>query len=63
MSAGNDDEAIEAFQEVVKIEPTNSEAWQQLATLYEKKGDDKKAIEAFRRAKKFASEERGKTGG
>ena len=56
MTAGNDDEAIAAFQEVVKIDPTSTEAWQQLAALYEKKGDNKKAIDAFRRAKKIASQ-------
>ena len=54
MSTGKDDEAITAFQEAVRIDPTFTEAWQQLATLYEKKGDNKKAIEAFRRSKKIA---------
>lgn len=54
MNAGKDDEAIAAFQEVVKLNPSFSEAWQNLAALYEKKGDNKKAIEAFRRAKKIA---------
>jgi len=54
MNAGKDDEAIAAFQEVVKLNPGFSEAWQNLAALYEKKGDNKKAIEAFRRAKKVA---------
>ena len=56
MNAGNDEEAIVAFQEVVKIDPTFTEAWQHLAALYEKNGDNKKAIEAFRRAKKIASQ-------
>lgn len=54
MNAGKDDEAIAAFQEVVKLNPAHAEAWQNLAALYEKKGDNKKAIEAFRRAKKVA---------
>jgi len=54
MNAGKDDEAIAAFQDVVKSDPSFTEAWQYLATLYEKKGDNKKAIEAFRRAKKIA---------
>ena len=54
MNAGKDDEAIAAFQEVVKVNPAHSEAWQNLAALYEKKGDNKKAIDAFRRAKKIA---------
>ncbi len=54
MNAGKDDEAIAAFEEVVKTDPTFTDAWQRLAALYEKKGDNKKAIEAFRRSKKIA---------
>ncbi|MDR3403350.1 MAG: tetratricopeptide repeat protein [Chthoniobacter sp.] len=56
MNAGKDDEAIAAFQDVVKLDATVTEAWQNLAALYEKKGDNKKAIDAFRRAKKIASQ-------
>ncbi len=56
MGAGNDDEAIAAFLDAVKIDPTFTEAWQRLAALYEKKGDNKKAMEAFRRSKKVASQ-------
>jgi tetratricopeptide (TPR) repeat protein len=55
MQTGKDDEAIAAFEEAVRIDPAFSEAWQQLAMLYEKKGNSKKAIDAFRRAKKIAS--------
>ena len=54
LSAGKDDEAISAFEEVVKIDPTFTEGWQHLAMLYEKKGNSKKAMEAFRHAKKVA---------
>ena len=54
MSAGKDQEAIEAYEEAVKIDPAFSEAWQNLAVLYEKTGDSKKALDAFRRAKKLA---------
>jgi tetratricopeptide (TPR) repeat protein len=54
MNAGKDDEAISAFEETVKLNPSASEAWQNLAALYEKKGDNKKAIDAFRKAKKIA---------
>lgn len=54
LSAGKDDEAISAFEEVVKIDPTFTEGWQHLAMLYEKKGDSKKAMQAFRHAKKVA---------
>jgi predicted Zn-dependent protease len=54
MSTGKDDEAIAAFEDTVKIDPAFTEGWQHLAMLYEKKGDTKKAIEAFRRSKKIA---------
>jgi len=56
MNAGKDDEAIAAFLEAVKIDPTFAEAWQRLAALYEKKGDNKRAIDAFRKSKKIASQ-------
>jgi tetratricopeptide (TPR) repeat protein len=56
MNAGKDDEAIAAFLEVVKIDPSFTDAWARLAALYEKKGDNKKAIDAFRRSKKVAKE-------
>ena len=52
MQAGNDADAIAAFEETVKLDPTFTEAWQNLAALYEKRGDEKKAIEAYKRAKK-----------
>ena len=55
MQTGKTDEAITAFEEAVRIDPGFSEAWQQLAMLYEKKGNSKKAMDAFRRAKKIAS--------
>jgi tetratricopeptide (TPR) repeat protein len=54
MQAGNDADAITAFEETVKMDPTFTEAWQNLAALYEKRGDEKKAVEAYRRAKKLA---------
>ena len=54
MNVGKDAEAIEAFEEAVKIVPAFTDAWQQLAALYEKTGESQKAIEAARRAKKVA---------
>ena len=54
MADGNDQEAIAAFEEAVRIDPSNQEAWQKLAMLYEKAGSGKKAIDAFRRSKDFA---------
>jgi tetratricopeptide (TPR) repeat protein len=54
MQAGNDADAIKAFEDTVKLDPTFTEAWQNLAALYEKNGDEKKAIEAYKRAKKLS---------
>jgi tetratricopeptide (TPR) repeat protein len=55
MQAGNDADAITAFEETVKMDPTFTEAWQNLAALYEKRGDEKKAVEAYKRAKKLTN--------
>ena len=54
MQAGKDAEAIAAFEDAVKIDPGFTEAWQHLAILYEKTGQEKKALGAFRRARKVA---------
>jgi len=54
MQAGNDADAVAAFEQTVKLDPTFTEAWQNLAALYEKRGDEKKAIEAYKRAKKLS---------
>lgn len=56
MKAGKDAEAIDAFREVVKIDPTFTEGWQNLAMLYEQTGQGDKAMEAFRKAKKIAQQ-------
>ena len=53
MQDGKDKEAIAAFEETVKLDPTHAEAWQSLAVLYEKNGQEKKALAAFRTAKKI----------
>ena len=54
MKAGNDAEAITAFEETVKLDPQFTDAWHCLAVLYEKNGQEKKALEAFRKSKKLA---------
>jgi tetratricopeptide (TPR) repeat protein len=54
LEAEKDAEAIAAFEEVVQLDPSFSEAWEKLAMLYEKGGDSKKAMEAFNKAKKIA---------
>ena len=56
MQAGKDAEAIAAFEQAVKIDPGFTEAWQHLAILYEKTGQEKKALEAFRKARKVAQQ-------
>ncbi len=54
MADGKDGEAIGAFEETVKIDPTHQEAWQNLAVLYEKTGSGSKAAAAFRKSKNLA---------
>lgn len=54
MQAGKDAEAIGAFEEAVGIDPGFVEAWQHMAILYAKVGQDKKALAAFHRAKQLA---------
>ena len=54
MEAGNDGPAIEAFEEAVKLDPTFTEAWQNLAVLYERAGEEQKSLEAFQNAKNLA---------
>jgi tetratricopeptide (TPR) repeat protein len=54
MAEGKEEEAIGAFEETVRIDPTHQEAWQNLAMLYEKTGADKKAMAAFRKSKAVA---------
>ena len=52
MEVGAEAEAISAFQEAVKMDPKFGDAWQHLAALYEKQGNQEKASDAARRAKK-----------
>ncbi len=54
MKAGKDAEAIVAFREAVKADPNFTDAWTNLAILYEKQGQEKLAMEAFRKSKKNA---------
>jgi tetratricopeptide (TPR) repeat protein len=51
LGTGNDDAAIAAFREVVKIDPKHGDAWNKLAMLYEKTGQEPLAMDAFRKAK------------
>lgn len=56
MKTGNDAEAIQAFREVVEIDPKFADAWHNLAALYEKTGQDEKALDAFRRSKNLVQQ-------
>ncbi len=49
--AGKDEEAIAAFKEAVRIDPTFVDAWTYLAALYEKAGNEKESMNAFKHAK------------
>lgn len=57
LRAEQDGPAIEAFEEAVKLDPTFTAAWENLAVLYEKVGKPEKALEAFKKAKTFAKQE------
>ena len=54
MQTGKDEEAIAAFEQAVQLDPSFAEAWSNLAMLYEKNGQEKKALNAFRASKKIA---------
>lgn len=54
LQAGKDEEAITAFREVVTIDPNFADGWTNLAMLYEKSGQGKEAVDAFRKAKTIA---------
>lgn len=54
LETGRNAEAITAFEEAVKLDPTFTDAWENLAVTYEKMGDSKKALEAFKKAKTLA---------
>ncbi len=54
LQAEREDEALASFEEAVKIDPTFTDAWEKLATIYERRGDAQKALEAFKKAKTLA---------
>ena len=53
MQAGQNAEAIAAFEQTVKLDPEFTHAWGKLAILYQKGGDTAKATEAFKKAKRL----------
>lgn len=53
MQAGQNAEAIAAFEQTVKLDPDFTDAWGKLAILYQKTGDNAKATNAFKKAKRL----------
>ena len=53
MQAGQNGEAIAAFEQTVKRDPEFTDAWGKLAILYEKGGNMAKATEGFNKAKRL----------
>lgn len=54
LETSRNEEAVAAFEEAVKLDPTFTDAWENLAVTYEKMGDTRKALDAFKKAKTFA---------
>ena len=52
MQAGQNAEAIAAFEQTVKLDPDFTDAWGKLAILYQKNGNTAKATDAFKKAKR-----------
>jgi len=61
MQAGQDAEAIAAFEEAVKRDPDFNDAWGKLAILYSKNGQNGKATDAFKKAKRLGDANGGTT--
>ena len=53
MQAGQNAEAIAAFEQTVKLDPDFTDAWGKLAILYQKTGNTAKATDAFKKAKRL----------
>ena len=53
MQAGQNAEAIAAFEQTVKLDPDFTDAWGKLAILYQKTGNGAKATDAFKKAKRL----------
>ena len=54
LEAQREEEALASFEEVVKLDPTFTDAWEKMAAIYEKRGESKKAMDAIKKAKKLA---------
>jgi tetratricopeptide (TPR) repeat protein len=51
LDQGKNDEAIAAFQKVIKLNPGFEEAWIKLALCYQNSGQEQKAVETLKRYK------------
>jgi tetratricopeptide (TPR) repeat protein len=56
LRTGQTGEAILAFEETVKLDPSFADAWSKLATAYSKAGQNAKAIDAYKMAKKLGQQ-------
>jgi tetratricopeptide (TPR) repeat protein len=54
MQQGHYPEAIKAYQDALKANPSLADAWSKLAIAYQNLGQDKKAMEAFKKYKMVA---------
>jgi Flp pilus assembly protein TadD len=55
MEQGQYADAITAYQQALKVNPNFAEAWSKLAVAYQNAGQDKKALEAYRKYKTLSS--------
>lgn len=55
MEQGNYPDAIGAFEKALKLDPTFTEAWNNLAVCYQSCGQEEKAVETFRKYKALTS--------
>lgn len=51
MQAGQNAEAIAAFEHALKLDPSFTDAWGKLAFLHLREGNSAKAVDAFKKAK------------
>ena len=51
MKAGQNAEAIKALEGAVELDPSFADAWTKLVVLYQNAGEQKKAVEAYRKVK------------
>ena len=53
MQAGQNAEAIAALEQAVALDPNFADAWSKLVVLYERTGNERKAMDAYKKAKKL----------